>query len=95
MVQRVVDAFWLSVQPLSESWSPHSQVISNSDLQAKFGLVFNLGLVNLHYVRLNKPKLKTNFALQTCGYMNVWHTHPNLSAGPNQGDYQLLYMLKP
>ena len=61
----------------SESWSPHSQLVSNSDLQAKFGLIFNLGLVTVENYR-------PNFTSQTCGYTNVWRTHPNLSSGPNE-----------
>ena len=55
-------------------------VVSNSDLQAKLGLIFNLGLVNSRVA---------NFASQSCGYTNmtyaVWRTHPNLSSEPNQG----------
>ena len=40
-------------------------VVSNSDLQAKLGLIFNLGLVNSRVA---------NFASQLCGYTNVTYT---------------------
>ena len=34
------------------------QGVSNSDLQAKFGLIFNLGLVNSRYTRVDQTQVE-------------------------------------
>ena len=46
-------------------------VVSNSDLGAKFGLIFNLDLVNSRYARVDQTQVKTlprrHAVTRTCG----------------------------
>ena len=60
MVQRLVHAFCVFVQPLKVKLDlGEVHFVTNADPQAKFGLIFNLGLVS-SLRELTKPKLKIN-----------------------------------
>lgn len=54
----VRQALFIVTVNLKVSKPPHSQPVSNSDLQAKFGLIFNLGLINSRYARVDQTKVE-------------------------------------
>ena len=59
-VQSLLHTFCVFVQPLKVKLDlGEVHFITNADLRAKFGLIFNLGLVS-SLCELTKPKLKIN-----------------------------------